>query len=112
MTQITGFKHITVAGMEDFIALITNEGTVGLMHDVPHDAVNNCLLQTDNNIHVIVSSPVSEEIHEELLLTRTMLMMCIAVNNDSSYCCLDHNHIGTSMCNCGNSSYSITNVKI
>lgn len=112
MTKITGFKHITVEGINDCIALFFNEGTIGIMHDVPHDVINNCLLQTDDNLHVLVSSPVGEEIHEELLLARILLLMCIAINNDSGYCCLDHNHIGTNPCNCGSSSYSITNIKI
>ena len=110
MTKITGFKHITVSGVDDTFAMFFNEGTIGLIHDVPHNVINNFLLQSSDSLSYMLSNPAGEAIHEELLFARILLIQCVAVGANSGYCCKEHCYIGTAPCSCGHADYTITNL--
>ena len=108
MTKITGFKHIATQGVDDCIALFFNEGAIGLIHDLPHHVINDCLMQSDDALRDIEVSGADEEIHEELLFARIILMQCIFTRSDSGYYCKEHSYIGTTPCACGKATYAIT----
>lgn len=48
MLKAIGFKHVTAAGAQDFVDMLSSEGSIGLMWDLTSQYCVDVLMQTEN----------------------------------------------------------------